>query len=340
MAYRIALNFEDGATRIIACNPGETVLKAAYRQQVNLPVDCSDGVCGTCKCRAESGTYDLGDDYIDDALTQDEAEEGLVLTCQMVPSSDCVVAVPVPTSACKIKPAEHTGTVTRAQQISPSTLVLELALDKPEALDFLPGQYVNLTIPGSDDTRAYSFSSAPGDATARFLIRNVPGGRMSGWLTGSAQPGDAMRFTGPNGSFFLRPALRPILMLAGGTGLAPLLSMLAVLGQQGCAQRVHLVYGVTHDADLVELDAIESLGAAITGFTYATVVSDAASDHPRKGYVTAHLADEHLNKGDCDVYLCGPPPMVEAVRVFFRDKGITPASFHYEKFAASEVAPA
>jgi benzoate/toluate 1,2-dioxygenase reductase subunit len=103
---------------------------------------------------------------------------------------------------------------------------------------------------------------------------------------------------------------------------------------------VHLVYGVTHDADLVELDAIESLGAAIPGFTYATVVSDAASDHPRKGYVTAHLADEHLNNGDCDVYLCGPPPMVEAVRVFFRDKGITPASFHYEKFAASEVAPA
>jgi benzoate/toluate 1,2-dioxygenase reductase subunit len=215
MAYRIALNFEDGATRIIACNPGETVLKAAYRQQVNLPVDCSDGVCGTCKCRAESGTYDLGDDYIDDALTQDEAEEGLVLTCQMMPSSDCVVAVPVPTSACKIRPAQHNGTVIRAEQVSPSTLVLELALDKPEALDFLPGQYVNLTIPGCDDTRAYSFSSAPGDATARFLIRNVPGGRMSGWLTGSAQPGDAMRFTGPNGSFFLRPALRPILMLAG-----------------------------------------------------------------------------------------------------------------------------
>lgn len=340
MAYRIALNFEDGATRIITCNPGETVLKAAYRQQVNLPMDCSDGVCGTCKCRAESGTYDQGEDYIDDALTEDEAAEGLVLTCQMVPSSDCVVAVPVPTSACKVKPAEHTGTVRLAQQVSPSTLVLELALDNPDALDFLPGQYVNLVVPGSSATRAYSFSSAPGSAVARFLIRNVPGGRMSGWLTGSAAPGDAMRFTGPNGSFFLRPVVRPIVMLAGGTGLAPLLSMLAVLAEQGCAQPVHLVYGVTQDADLVELEAIEALGARLPAFSYATVVADEASDHPRKGYVTAHLADEHLHGGDCDVYLCGPPPMVEAVRVFFRDKGIAPATFHYEKFAASEVTPA
>jgi benzoate/toluate 1,2-dioxygenase reductase subunit len=105
MPFHIALNFEDGATRIITCNAGETVLKAAYRQQVNLPMDCSDGVCGTCKCRAESGEYQQGEDYIEDALSEDEAAEGKVLTCQMVPSSDCVIAVPVPSSACKLKPA-------------------------------------------------------------------------------------------------------------------------------------------------------------------------------------------------------------------------------------------
>ena len=83
MSHRIALNFEDGATRIIACNPGETVLDAAYRNNINLPMDCSDGVCGTCKCRCEQGDYDLGDDYIEDALTAEEAKERLVLTCQI-----------------------------------------------------------------------------------------------------------------------------------------------------------------------------------------------------------------------------------------------------------------
>lgn len=338
MAYRIALNFEDGATRIIACNPGETVLNAAYRQQVNLPMDCSDGVCGTCKCRAQSGRYDQGTDYIEDALSPDEAAEGKVLTCQMVPLSDCVVAVPVPASACKLRPAEHGGTIARVEQVSPSTITL--ALDMAEGIDFLPGQYVNLAIPGTQETRAYSFSSAPGAAQARFLIRNVPGGRMSGWLTGSAKPGDALRFTGPNGSFFLRPALRPLVMLAGGTGLAPLLSMLSVLAGEGCVQPIHLVYGVTHDHDLVEQDTLRALGQRLPGLRVITTVTDPASLHPAKGYVTAHLPEAALHGGDCDVYLCGPPPMVEAVRLFLRDKGITPANFYYEKFAASEVAPA
>ena len=93
-SYTIALNFEDGVTRIIDCQPGETVLDAAYRNKINLPMDCSDGVCGTCKCRAESGAYELGDDFIEDALTEDEAAEGLVLTCQMRVRSDCVLSVP------------------------------------------------------------------------------------------------------------------------------------------------------------------------------------------------------------------------------------------------------
>ena len=94
MCYTIALNFEDGVTRFIDCKAGEKVLDAAFRNKINLPMDCSDGVCGTCKCRAESGAYDLGEDFIEDALTEDEAAEGLVLTCQMVPSSDCVLSVP------------------------------------------------------------------------------------------------------------------------------------------------------------------------------------------------------------------------------------------------------
>src|SRR5690625_2288942 len=90
-SYTIALNFEDGVTRFIECAPFETVLDAAYKAQINLPMDCSDGVCGTCKCRAESGEYELEDDYIEDALTEAEAESGLVLTCQMMPQSDCVI---------------------------------------------------------------------------------------------------------------------------------------------------------------------------------------------------------------------------------------------------------
>ena len=337
MTYRIALNFEDGETRFIQCNPGEKVLDAAYRQKVNLPMDCSDGVCGTCKCRCEQGEYDLGDDYIEEALTEDEAEERLVLTCQMTPASDCIIAVPVPSSACKLKPAAHEGVITAVETASDSTIILRLALDDPAALNFLPGQYVNLGVPGSGQHRSYSFSSRPGASEASFLIRNIPNGLMSNWLTEQAAVGDRMTFFGPSGSFFLRSVERPVIMLAGGTGLAPLLSMLEVLADQGIDHPIHLIYGVTQDGDLVETKRLAGLQARLPSLTWASCVSDSASQHPLKGYVTHHLTDEHLNAGDCDIYLCGPPPMVEAVRLFLREKGVTPAHFHYEKFAPSET---
>ena len=338
MGYRIALNFEDGATRFIDCNAGEKVLDAAYRNKINLPMDCSDGVCGTCKCRCEQGDYDLGDEYIEDALTADEAEEGLVLTCQMQVSSDCVIAVPVPASACKVKPAEYGGAVVSAELVYDSTVILTLQVDDPAALGFLPGQYVNLTVPGTTQHRAYSFSSKPGAAQASFLIRNIPGGLMSDWLVKDAQPGARMTFVGPQGSFFLRSVDRPVVMLAGGTGLAPILSMLEVLSDAGTGQPLHLIYGVTKDGDMVEIERIKTLAARLPTMTWAACVADPATGNPLKGYVTEHMTDAHLNAGDCDIYLCGPPPMVEAVRQFLRDKGVEPKHFHYEKFAPSEAA--
>jgi benzoate/toluate 1,2-dioxygenase reductase subunit len=340
MAYRIALNFEDGATRFIDCKDGEKVLDAAYRNKVNLPMDCSDGVCGTCKCRCEQGEYDLGDEYIEDALTEDEAGEGLVLTCQMVPSSDCVIQVPVPSSACKLTPAEHGGQVASVELVSDSTIILKLKLDDPKSLGFLPGQYVNLVVPGTGQHRSYSFSSKPGADEASFLIRNVPGGLMSQWLADEAKPGTPMRFIGPQGSFFLRTVDRPLVLLAGGTGLAPILSMLEVLADQGTDQPAHLIYGVTKDGDLVEIERLKALADRLPTFTWESCVADPASRHPLKGYVTEHLKDTHLRAGDCDIYLCGPPPMVEAVRTFLSEKGVKPAHFHYEKFAASEAVSA
>ena len=127
-SYRIALNFEDGVTRFIDCGAHEKVLDSAFRQRINLPMDCSDGVCGTCKCRAESGSYDMGDDYIEDALTQDEASRGLVLTCQMVPSSDCVISVPVPSTACKTGTSQFSATVNEVLQFGDAPLRQAAAL--------------------------------------------------------------------------------------------------------------------------------------------------------------------------------------------------------------------
>lgn len=335
MSFQIALNFEDGVTRFIEASGHETVADAAYRQGINIPLDCRDGACGTCKCKAESGRYDLGDNFIEDALSEDEIAEGYVLTCQMRAESDCVVRIPASSQLCKTEQASFQAAISDVRQLSASTIALSIKGESLNRLAFLPGQYVNLTVPGSDQSRAYSFSSLQKDGEVSFLIRNVPGGLMSSFLTSLAKTGDNMSLAGPLGSFYLRPIQRPLLLLAGGTGLAPFTAMLEKVAEQGSEHPLHLIYGVTNDFDLVELDRLHALAARIPNFTFSACVANPESHYPQKGYVTQHIEPRHLNDGDVDVYLCGPPPMVEAVSQYIREQGITPANFYYEKFAAA-----
>ncbi|WP_274570958.1 benzoate 1,2-dioxygenase electron transfer component BenC [Neisseria leonii] len=334
MSHTVALKFEDGVARFIQCNNNETVADAAYRQKINIPIDCRDGACGTCRSFCESGSYDMPESsYIEDALTPEEAGQGYILTCQCRPTSDLVVNIPASSQVCKTTVARFEGRIKEIGLISPSTINLAIELDTPDALIFLPGQYINLELPGSGDVRAYSFSSAPGATVTEFVIRNVPDGKMSRYLTETAQVGDRISFSGPYGSFYLRPVERPIIMLAGGTGLAPFLSMLQYLSAQGNDRPVNMVLGVTNDSDLVHLDKLDAIKAAHNWFDYRTCVAAETSSHPRKGYVTEHLDTEWLNGGDTDVYLCGPVPMVDAVRQWLDMKGITPRSFQFEKFS-------
>ncbi|MGG7596116.1 benzoate 1,2-dioxygenase electron transfer component BenC [Pseudomonas sp. WC1] len=335
MSYQIALNFEDGVTRFIEAAGHETVADAAYRQGINIPLDCRDGACGTCKCKAESGRYDLGDNFIEDALSGDEIAQGYVLTCQMRAESDCVVRIPASSQLCKTGQARFDAAISDLRQLSASTIALSLKGEALHRLAFLPGQYVNLKVPGSEQSRAYSFSSLQKNGEVSFLIRNVPGGLMSNFLTQLAKTGDSLSLAGPLGSFYLRPIQRPLLLLAGGTGLAPFTAMLEQIAEQGSAHPLHLVYGVTNDFDLVELERLQALAARIANFTFSACVANPDSQYPHKGYVTQHIEPCHLNDGDVDVYLCGPPPMVEAVSQYIRDQGVTPANFYYEKFAAA-----
>lgn len=334
MSHHIALQFEDGITRFIACNENEKLSDAAYRQRVNIPLDCRDGACGTCRAHCESGSYDMpGASYIEDALEPEDAARGVVLACQMRPTSDCVVKILATSQACKSGAHSYQGKLATVEHFSPSTIRFAIDVDEGAAPGFLPGQYVNVQIPGTALTRSYSFSSAPGAGRVEFVVRNVPDGRMSGYLAGQAAAGDAITFLGPFGSFYLRPVTRPVLFLAGGTGIAPFLSMLASLEKTGFPHPVRLVYAVTNECDLVGLDELDRIAAAHANFTYVSCVAAPESTHPRKGYATAHVEPAWMHGGAVDVYLCGPPPMVDAVRGWLNDTGVAPASFHYEKFS-------
>jgi NAD(P)H-flavin reductase/ferredoxin len=335
MAFQIALTFEDGVTRFIECRPGEEIANASYRQRINVPVDCRDGACGTCKSFCESGTYD-GGDYIEEALTDDEAEQGYLLTCVSVPESDMIIRIPATSDVAKTSVTTYGGELASNDRLSDTALAFSIKLDDRKSLGFLPGQYVNVTVPGTDQARSFSFSTGPGADDVGFLIRNTQYGVLTTYLRDRAKIGDKISFNGPLGSFYLRKIERPVLFLAGGTGLAPFLSMLHKIEQDGGSEHpIHLIFGVTNDADLVGIDELEGYASRMPNFSFATVVAAEESTHPNKGFVTYHMKPEHLNDGLVDIYLCGPPQMVDAVRKYLADQGIQPASFYYEKFSGS-----
>ena len=337
MTHTIALNFEDGVTRFISTRPNETIADAAYRERINIPVDCRDGACGTCKSFCESGSFDAGS-YLEDALSEEEASEGFCLPCQMRPKTDCVIRIPAVSNACKTGSQSVCASVAQLDRLSPTStsFTLELTTTQAAELRFLPGQYVHLEVPGSGKHRAYSFCSAPGSTRAEFLIRNIPGGLMGTYLEQAAALGDRLRVTGPYGSFYLRALERPILMLAGGTGLAPFLSMLRQISTTGTSLPIHLIYGVTKDEDLVRLQELKHLCELLPTFSFTACVASQESNWSHKGFVTQHLPLEALREGNTDVYLCGPPPMVEAVRSEFRNQSVVPRNFFLEKFAPTE----
>lgn len=331
MSYQIALTFEDGITRFVKASPTETVAEAAYRSKINIPLDCRDGACGTCKAFCVSGEYD-GGDYIEDALTDEETEEGYCLPCVMIAESDLVLEIASTSEVAKTAASSYEGTVTKIDRHSDTMVSFDVEIPNRDDLAFLPGQYVNIQVPGSDQTRSYSFSSGPNSDKLSFFIKIVDGGLMSTYLKEKAAVGDKLTMTGPFGSFFLRDVQRQALLLAGGSGLAPLLSMLEKMYENGVSKPIHLIYGVNTDEDLAHLSDLEDYAKKLPAFTWDYTVADQGSAAKNKGYVTNLMESSTLNEGDLDVYLCGPPPMVEAVRDHFKAISVNPASFYFEKF--------
>lgn len=336
MPHQIALNFDDGVTRFIDCLLNDTVADAAYRHGLRIPLDCRDGACGTCKSFCESGNFEMND-YLEDALSPQEAAQGFILTCKAKPKADGVIRIPMTSDACQITDGGlRKARISRLEMLSESSIWLELEGPEIGKLKFLPGQYAHLQIPGTSQTRAYSFSSMVKANRVGFLIRNVPGGKMSTALSGVAREGDDLQWRAPFGSFYLRKIERPLLMIAGGTGLAPFLAMLERIAAASVEMPMHLLYGVTHDQDLVCLDVLNEMKSRLPMFDYTVVVANTTVAGRHQGVVTTYLRPEHLHGGHVDVYLCGPPPMVVAVERYIGELGLTPASMHFEKFLPAQ----
>lgn len=340
MTHKVAFSFADGKTLFFPVKANEILLDAALRNGIKIPLDCREGVCGTCQGRCESGQY--SQDYVDEeALSSQDLEQRKMLTCQTRVQSDAAFYFDFDSSLChNADPVRRTGSVIDVRQVSDSTAILHLDLGCSEApLEFLPGQYARLRIPGTDSSRAYSFANRPGaDNQLQFLIRLLPDGVMSNYIRERCLVGDSIELEAPLGAFYLRQISRPLLLVAGGTGLSALLAMLEQVVEQGCQQPVHLYYGVRQSADLCELARIQALGERLPAFRFTPVISDADPQWSgKRGYITEHLDSSELRDHDSDLYVCGPPPMVDSIRIWLQEQQLNRVQLYYERFTESNI---
>ena len=259
-----------------------------------------------------------------------------MLSCQTRVKSDATFYFDFDSSLCNAPgPVQVRGTVSAVQQVSTSTAILQVQLDQP--LDFLPGQYARLSVPGTDSWRSYSFANRPGNQL-QFLVRLLPDGVMSNYLRERCQVGDEMLMEAPLGAFYLRHVTQPLVLVAGGTGLSALLGMLDELAVKGCTQPVHLYYGVRGAEDLCEAARIHAYAAKIPNFRYTEVLSDASAEWTgKRGYLTEHFDLAELRDRSADMYVCGPPPMVESIQQWLADQALDGVQLYYEKFTQSNI---
>jgi NAD(P)H-flavin reductase/ferredoxin len=336
-AHDVTLVFDDGRSVRIKADEKETVYLAALKARVRIQTDCLEGACATCRAHCTSGAYWLNE-HSEEALSKEDEARRDVLACQMYVRSDCVIEFPYESKLALRTPVEtRPGKVAAVDEVAKS--VVRLVVEPEGApIRFLPGQYVHLAVPGSEARRSYSFANPPEVADRLvFYIKVLEKGAMSEYVAGRAKVGDAMPITGPFGRFYLRKAERPIVMVAGGTGLAPMLSMLdhlAATGQTG--QPIRLLYGANRLEELFGLDQLEGYpGKGLRLTAEFCVVEGNAEWRGPTGHVTSLLRPEILDGGDVDVYLCGPPPMIDAGTAWLKSHGVDDRRVHVEKFLPS-----
>lgn len=340
MSHSVALNFADGKTFFISVSENEILLDAAFRQGITLPLDCREGVCATCQGQCESGKYTQ--EYIDeDALSELDIAQRKILACQTRVQSNATFYFDHDSSFCNAGETLKIDTkVTHVEFISETTTLLHLeATEYSQKIDFLAGQYARLKIPGANEWRSYSFANSPNEQNQlQFLIRLLPQGLMSDYLRERCQIGQTIAMEAPLGSFYLREVAqqRPLIFVAGGTGLSAFLGMIDQISHQENTPPIHLYYGVNKEQDLCEQEKLHSYRSQISNFEYHPVIAQPNAEwRGKKGFIHEHLDQISLNKNDFDMYLCGPPPMIDAVKTWLNDHSIHNGRVFSEKFAPS-----
>jgi len=316
--------------RTLEVRPGANLLEVLREHHVPVSYSCMAGRCGTCRCKVVSGqVLDAGQD----AIRPNSQGERYVLACQSTLTENCAIEIPEPDEVVVHPARVLKAAVTAIHELTHDIRRLRLRPNKP--LAFSPGQYAQLQFaPGL--ARPYSMAGLSRDAELEFHVRRVPGGRATAHVFEQLRIGDAVRVGGPLGTAYLRTRHQgPMLCAAGGTGLAPILSIVRGAIAAGLTrQSIHLYLGVRSGADVYGLDELRELQALHPRLrVHVVAVTGAVDSEHRQGLITdAIRADWPGSLAGWRAYLCGSPPMVEAVTQLVRGRGLAPDQIHADAF--------
>jgi CDP-4-dehydro-6-deoxyglucose reductase len=304
-----------------AVEPGETILDAALRQGVGLPYGCRNGTCGSCAAALLAGSVEYPSGKTDGL---EGKPPGTCLTCQAVPASDLALAVAEVRTAAQIEIRTLPCRLVRKEPLSHDVVRLYLKLPEEQRLQFFAGQYLDFIL-RDGRRRAFSIANAPhDDAFIELHVRHIPRGEFTDYVFDSLTEKTILRIQAPLGSFMLREdSDRPMILMGGGTGFAPLKGMIEHAFHVGIARPLHLYWGVRSRRDLYLPNLPLAWAAAHPNFSYTPVLSEPDPDWTgRTGFVHEAVAADHPDMSGFDVYMSGPPVMVEAGRAAFEARGL------------------
>ena len=340
MSFQVTLQ---PSLRQFAVERDEPILAAAIRQGVGLPYGCRDGACGSCKSRLLEGRVIHGA-HQSKALSATEEEAGYILTCCATPQTDCVVEARAVPGANDFPVLKMPSRVLGIDKPVADVAVLRLQLPANQNLQYRAGQYIEFILQGGA-RRSYSMANAPhrlGSPPAIELhVRHMPGGRFTDHVFGAMKEKDILRMEGPFGSFFLREeSNKPIVLLASGTGFAPIKAIIEHLQHKAIARPAVLYWGARRKADLYLHDWAAQAAAEMTNLRYVPVLSESATEDAwtgRTGFVHEAVMRDIPDLSGHQVYACGAPVMVQAAERDFTARCGLPADEFFADSFTSEA---
>ena len=316
--------------RSIDVEPGANLLEALRANDVPVSYSCLAGRCGTCRCRVLRGNVLESGRSVQSPFAD---EERYVLTCQTFITEPCVIEIPEPDEVVVHRARIIKATVVSIEDATHDIKILRLRPSKP--LDFSPGQYVQLQFT-PEHIPPYSMAGLCTDDELEFHVRLVDGGRVTAHIANELQIGAPLRVSGPMGSAYLRRKHEgSVICVAGGTGLAPILSILRGALAAGMGNPVHLYFEVRSERDIYGLGWIEAIKEEHPQIELHVVLSFGTAEGYRSGLVTDAIASDWPSLDNFRAYLCGAPPMVEAVTLLVQKLGVSPEKVYADAFYAS-----